>query len=152
MALNLTGEYTLPLDREGVYRALNDRQILKRCIPGCEELEQQSDVDFAAVVRLQFGPLKARFKGKVKLQDLDPPNGYRIVGEGEGGVAGFAKGGATVRLSETSEGTKLIYHAEASVGGKIAQLGQRLLASTTKKIADQFFENLRSVLAEPSNT
>src|SRR5690606_19159206 len=135
MALEMSGDYVLPLSREKVYAALNDPEILKKCIPGCEELEKTSDNEFAAVVKLSVGPVSARFKGKVRLEDLDPPNGYRIVGEGEGGVAGFAKGGASVQLTEVPEGTNLSYKAEANVGGKIAQLGQRLLAGTAKKIA-----------------
>jgi|SRR5688572_3579176 carbon monoxide dehydrogenase subunit G len=147
MALEMTGEYVLPRDRASVYAALNDPEMLKKCIPGCEELEKQGDNEFAAVVRMELGPVKARFKGRVRLEDLDPPNGYRIAGEGEGGVAGFAKGGATVALTEVPEGTKLTYKAEANVGGKIAQLGQRLLAGTAKKIADKFFTNFTTELA-----
>jgi carbon monoxide dehydrogenase subunit G len=148
MALEMTGEYVLPLERAKVYAALNDPELLKRSIPGCEELEKLSDTEFAAVVRLELGPVKARFKGKVRLEDLDPPNGYRIVGEGEGGVAGFAKGGASVNLTEVPEGTKLVYKAEANVGGKIAQLGQRLLAGSAKKIADRFFNNFVAALSK----
>jgi carbon monoxide dehydrogenase subunit G len=148
MALEMTGEYVLPLERAKVYAALNDPELLKHSIPGCEELEKLSDTEFAAVVRLELGPVKARFKGKVRLEDLDPPNGYRIVGEGEGGVAGFAKGGATVNLTEVPEGTKLAYKAEANVGGKIAQLGQRLLAGSAKKIADRFFNNFAAALSK----
>ncbi|MEX0590878.1 MAG: carbon monoxide dehydrogenase subunit G [Xanthobacteraceae bacterium] len=150
MALEMSGEYLLPLDRATVYAALNDPELLKRSIPGCEELEKVSDTEFAAVVRLELGPVKARFKGKVRLEDLDPPNGYRIAGEGEGGVAGFAKGGATVNLAEVPEGTKLTYKAEANVGGKIAQLGQRLIAGSAKKIADRFFSNFTAALTERS--
>jgi len=148
MALEMTGEYVLPRDREAVYAALNDPEMLKKCIPGCEELQKQSDNEFAAVVRMDLGPVRARFKGKVRLEDLDPPNGYRIAGEGEGGVAGFAKGGATVSLTEVPEGTKLAYKAEANVGGKIAQLGQRLLAGSAKKIADKFFANFTAELSK----
>ena len=147
MALEMSGEYVLPVDRKTVYAALNDPAMLKKCIPGCEELEKQSDNEFAAVVKMTIGPVSARFKGKVRLEDLDPPNGYRIAGEGEGGVAGFAKGGATVRLTEVPEGTKLVYNAEANVGGKIAQLGQRLLAGSAKKIADKFFTNFTAALS-----
>jgi len=150
MALEMSGEYVLPVQRGKVYAALNDPAMLKRCIPGCEELEKQSDNEFAAVVKMTLGPVNARFKGKVRLEDLDPPNGYRIVGEGEGGVAGFAKGAAAVSLTEIPEGTKLSYQAEANVGGKIAQLGQRLLAGTAKKIADKFFSNFTAALTERS--
>jgi carbon monoxide dehydrogenase subunit G len=147
MALEMSGEYVLPLSREKVYAALNDPEMLKKCIPGCEELEKTSDNEFAAVVKMSIGPVSARFKGKVRLEDLDPPNGYRIAGEGEGGVAGFAKGGASVQLTEVPEGTKLAYKAEANVGGKIAQLGQRLLAGTAKKIADKIFTNFTAALS-----
>jgi hypothetical protein len=147
MALEMSGEYVLPQSREKVYAALNDAEMLKKCIPGCEELVKESDNEFAAVVKLAVGPVSARFKGRVRLEDLDPPNGYRIAGEGEGGVAGFAKGGATVKLTEVPEGTKLTYQAEANVGGKIAQLGQRLLAGTSKKIADKFFANFTAALS-----
>jgi carbon monoxide dehydrogenase subunit G len=147
MALEMSGEYVLPQSREKVYAALNDAEMLKKCIPGCEELVKESDNEFAAVVKLAVGPVSARFKGRVRLEDLDPPNGYRIAGEGEGGVAGFAKGGATVKLTEVPEGTKLTYNAEANVGGKIAQLGQRLLAGTSKKIADKFFANFTAALS-----
>lgn len=148
MALEMTGEYVLPRDRAAVYAALNDPEMLKKCIPGCEQLEKQSDTEFAAVVRMELGPVKARFKGKVRLEDRDPPNGYRIVGEGEGGVAGFAKGGATVTLTDVPDGTKLGYKAEATVGGKIAQLGQRLLAGSARKIADRFFANFSAELSK----
>lgn len=147
MALEMSGEYVLPKDRETVYAALNDPEMLKKCIPGCEELNKEGDNAFSAVVKMTIGPVSARFKGKVRLEDLDPPNGYRIAGEGEGGVAGFAKGGATVKLSEVPEGTKLTYNAEANVGGKIAQLGQRLLAGSAKKIADKFFSNFTAELS-----
>jgi carbon monoxide dehydrogenase subunit G len=147
MALEMSGEYVLPRDRKAVYAALNDVEVLKKCIPGCEELTKVSDNEFAAVVKMTIGPVSARFKGKVRLVDLDPPNGYRIEGEGEGGVAGFAKGGAKVELTEVPEGTKLTYNAEASVGGKIAQLGQRLLAGSAKKIADKFFANFTAELS-----
>ena len=148
MALNMTGEYALPLARKEVWKALNDPDMLRRCIPGCESLEKLSDTEFLAVARLEVGPVKARFKGRVKLEDMMPPESYKIVGEGEGGVAGFAKGNAAVTLVEAPEGTKLVYKAEATVGGKIAQLGQRLLAGTAKKIADRFFANFAKALAE----
>jgi carbon monoxide dehydrogenase subunit G len=151
MALNMTGEYELPLARDTVWRALNDEDMLRRCIPGCESLTKLSDTEFQAAVKLAIGPVKARFKGKVTLTDLDPPNGYKIVGEGDGGVAGFAKGDAVVTLSEVSGGTKLVYRADAQVGGKIAQIGQRLIAGSAKKIADKFFSNFAEALT-PAKT
>jgi carbon monoxide dehydrogenase subunit G len=147
MAMTMTGEVQLPASREVVYAKLNDAEVLKACIPGCEELTKISDTEFQAVATTKIGPVKARFRGKVHLSDLNPPNGYKISGEGEGGVAGFAKGGATVKLSEVPEGTKLAYNAEANVGGKIAQLGQRLLAGSAKKIADKFFSNFTAALS-----
>jgi hypothetical protein len=148
MALEMTGEYILPLERKTVWNALNDADMLRRCIPGCEQLDKKSDTEFAAVVVSKIGPVKARFKGNVRLEDLDPPTSYRIVGEGEGGIAGFAKGGASVNLSDAEEGgTLLSYRAEAQVGGKLAQLGQRLLAGTARKMADQFFANFAEALA-----
>lgn len=149
MAVVLSGEYSLPVDREVVYAALNDAEILRKCIPGCEELEQRDGGVFAAVVRLELGPLKTRFRGKVRIEDKDPPNGYRIVGEGDGGIAGFAKGAAFVKLvANQGGGTLLSYQADANVNGKIAQIGQRLIAKTSKKIADRFFENLATNLQE----
>src|SRR5207248_2660751 len=126
--------------REVVWAKLNDPEVLKNCIPGCESLEKLSDTEFQAVAVNKIGPVKARFKGKVRLSDLDPPNGYKISGEGDGGVAGFAKGGATVALVEKDGGTLLTYHVEAQIGGKLAQLGQRLVNGAAKKMADDFFK------------
>ena len=146
MALEMTGEYDLPQQRDVVWRALNDPEILQQCIPGCENLEKLSDTEFQATVKLTIGPVSARFKGKVKLENIDPPNSYTIVGEGEGGVAGFAKGQASVALSDEGDGTKLSYNAAAATGGKIAQLGQRLVSGSAKKTADRFFENFVEAL------
>ncbi|KAB2912637.1 MAG: carbon monoxide dehydrogenase subunit G [Hyphomicrobiaceae bacterium] len=137
--MDLTGEYTLAASKESVWAGLNDPDVLKRCIPGCKELEQQSPTRFTATVALKIGPVSATFKGSVELQDMNPPNGYRIVGQGSGGIAGFAKGGATVWLTENEGGTVLTYTANAEVGGKLASLGARLIQSTSKKLADQFF-------------
>lgn len=148
MALEMSGEYELPQKREVVWRALNDPEILEKCIPGCENLEKLSDTEFQATVKLSIGPVSARFKGKVKLENIDAPNGYTIVGEGEGGVAGFAKGQASVALADEGEGCKLSYKAEAATGGKIAQLGQRLIAGSAKKTADRFFENFVEALQD----
>jgi hypothetical protein len=141
MAMTMTGEVQLAASREAVYAKLNDADTLKACIPGCEELVKLSDTEMTAVAVTKIGPVKARFKGKVHLTDLDPPNGYRISGEGDGGVAGFAKGGATVSLAEKDGGTLLTYNVEAQIGGKLAQLGQRLVNGAAKKIADDFFAN-----------
>ena len=147
MALDMTGEYIRPVPRTAVWSALNDPKLLQLCIPGCESLEQVSKTEFAVVARLAVGPVKARFKSKVRLQDLDSPQGYTIVGEGEGGIAGFAKGNAAVVLADADGGTKLSYHAQAQIGGKLAQLGQRLVAGTAKKIADLFFSNFAAAIA-----
>jgi carbon monoxide dehydrogenase subunit G len=144
MAMTMTGEATLPAARTKVWAMLNDPEILKLCIPGCQSLEKTSDTSFAAVAKLKIGPVSATFKGAVQLSDLDPPNGYTISGEGEGGIAGFAKGGAKVHLTD-AEGapgsTLLKYDVQANVGGKIAQLGSRLIDGVAKKMADQFFSN-----------
>jgi hypothetical protein len=139
MAMTMSGEQLLPASRETVWAKLNDPEVLKVCIPGCESLELLGENEFQAVATNKIGPVKARFKGKVRLTDLDPPNGYRISGEGDGGIAGFAKGGATVTLSEKDGGTLLTYNVEAQIGGKLAQLGQRLINGAAKKLADDFF-------------
>jgi len=142
MAVTMTGAFVLPADKATVWARLNDAETLKSSIPGCESLEKISDTEFHAVTKLKIGPVSARFKGKVTLTDIDAPNSYRIVGEGEGGVAGFAKGGANVRLAEADAGgTQLSYDVQAQVGGKIAQLGARLIDSTAKKLAAEFFAN-----------
>lgn len=125
--------------RQAVWQKLNDPAVLKACIPGCESLEVIGENEFQAIATNKIGPVKARFKGKVRLTDLDPPNGYRISGEGDGGIAGFAKGGATVALTEKDGGTLLTYNVEAQIGGKLAQLGQRLVNGAAKKLADDFF-------------
>jgi len=137
----MSGEQQLAAPRETVWAKLNDPEELKVCIPGCESLEVTGPNEFLAVATNKVGPVKARFKGKVRLTDLDPPNGYKISGEGEGGVAGFAKGGATVALAEKDGGTLLSYNVEAQIGGKLAQLGQRLINGSAKKLADEFFAN-----------
>jgi carbon monoxide dehydrogenase subunit G len=130
---------------------LNDPEVLKACIPGCEQLEMNANNEFQAIATIKVGPVKARWKGKVRLSDLDPPNSYRISGEGEGGVAGFAKGGAQVSLADKDGGTLLSYNVEAQIGGKLAQLGQRLINSAAKKTADDFFLRFgAAVAAAPS--
>jgi hypothetical protein len=140
MAMTMTGEVNLPAARETVWAALNDPEVLKSCIPGCQELTKVSDTEFEAIAKVAVGPVKATFKGRISLQDLDPPNAYTIRGEGQGGVAGFAKGGAKVRLEPgEGSGTKLVYDVEATVGGKLAQLGGRLVNGVAKKNADEFF-------------
>jgi carbon monoxide dehydrogenase subunit G len=140
MAMTMTGEIPLEAKREVVWAKLNDPAVLKVCIPGCEELNVIGENEFEAVAVNKIGPVKAKFKGKVQLTDIDPPNGYRISGQGDGGIAGFAKGGASVRLSDGENGgTLLKYDVEAQIGGKLAQLGQRLINGAAKKMADDFF-------------
>jgi carbon monoxide dehydrogenase subunit G len=139
MAMTMTGQVQLPAPKDVVWAKLNDAEVLKACIPGCEELVKLSDTEMTAVAVTKIGPVKARFKGNVHLTDLDPPNGYKISGEGDGGIAGFAKGGATVTLTEKDGGTLLSYNVEAQIGGKLAQLGQRLVNGAAKKLADDFF-------------
>ena len=147
MAMTMAGAVTLPAGRERVWAALNDPEMLKRSIPGCQELERTSDTGFSATAKISIGPVKATFKGNVALSNIDPPNGYTISGEGQGGVAGFAKGGAKVRLEPAeSGGTLLNYDVEAQVGGKIAQLGGRLINGVAKKYADEFFANFAKAL------
>jgi len=139
MAMVMTGEQQLAAPREKVWAMLNDPAVLKSCIPGCETLDVIGENEFQAVATNKIGPVKARFKGKVRLTDMNPPTSYRISGEGHGGVAGFAKGGATVSLSDKDGGTLLTYTVEAQIGGKLAQLGQRLVNGAAKKLADDFF-------------
>jgi uncharacterized protein len=146
--MNMTGEVQLPAPQETVWAKLNDPEVLKACIPGCETLDVIGDNEYQAVATNKIGPVKARFKGKVRLTDLDPPNGYRISGEGDGGVAGFAKGGATVSLAPKDGGTLLSYNVEAQIGGKLAQLGQRLINGAAKKMADQFFAKFAGAVGE----
>lgn len=137
--MELQGEYLIPADRETVWQMLNDPEILRECIPGCESLDGNPEDGFVASVRLGIGPVKATFSGAVTLSNIVAPESYTISGEGKGGVAGFASGGADVMLAETAEGTRLTYTASAKVGGKIAQLGSRLIKSTSEKLATQFF-------------
>jgi carbon monoxide dehydrogenase subunit G len=137
--MDMTGERRIPAPRQTVWEALNNPAVLKASIPGCESLEKTSDNEMRAAAAVKIGPIAARFTGKVHLLDLDPPNGYRIEGEGQGGVAGFAKGGATVKLAEDGAITVLTYDVKAQVGGKIAQLGARLIDASAKQMADAFF-------------
>jgi len=149
MAMTMKGEVALPADRATVWAKLNDPEVLKQCIPGCQELEKTADNAFKAIAKIKVGPVSATFKGNVELSDIDPPNGYTISGQGEGGVAGFAKGGAKVALTDGAEGgTVLTYDVEANVGGKIAQLGGRLNDGVAKKNADAFFAKFAEIVAQ----
>ncbi|WP_417688102.1 SRPBCC family protein [Roseibium sp.] len=146
--MDMSGEYRIPASREAVWEALNDPAVLKDCIPGCEELEKVSDTEMTAAVTSKIGPVKAKFKGEVKFENINAPESYTIVGEGKGGVAGFAKGGADVHLAEDGGETVLTYTAKAQVGGKLAQLGSRLIDSTARKMADEFFGKFSEVVTE----
>ncbi len=149
--MELSGEYQIPASRQAVWDALNDPEILKQCIPGCDSLEKTSDTSFEATVTAKVGPVKAKFQGAVTLSDIDPPNGYTISGEGKGGAAGFAKGGAKVALEEKDGGTLLRYTVDAMVGGKLAQIGARLIDATSKKMSGEFFGKFAEIVgsAEP---
>ncbi|MGE9008644.1 CoxG family protein [Leptospira interrogans] len=139
---------SVPASRDKVWSALNDPNVLKQCIPGCQSLEMTSPTDMTATVVIKVGPVKATFGGKVTLSDLDPPNSYRITGEGSGGVAGFAKGGAAIRLEAVGDNeTILHYEVDSQIGGKLAQLGGRLIDSTAKKLAGEFFTKFGAVVS-----
>lgn len=144
----MNGSVELPACRTTVWAELNDPNRLKMCIPGCEELEKISDNEFRATAKMRIGPVSARFKGKVMLSDFNAPISYKISGEGEGGIAGFAKGSAVVRLDESGSGTLLIYNVDVQIGGKLAQLGQRLISGTAKKLTDEFFAKFAEGLRE----
>jgi uncharacterized protein len=137
--MEMHGELRIPAPRAEVWEKLNDAETLKSCIPGCETVEKVSDTEFTAKLTARVGPVKASFSGKVTLTDLDPPAGYTITGEGSGGVAGFAKGSAKVALDDAGAETVLRYGVQAQVGGKLAQIGSRLIDATSRKMADEFF-------------
>ena len=138
--MDMSGKQHIRASKEAVWSALNDVDVLKVCIPGCQELTKSSETEMSAVAVIKVGPVKARFQGAVTLSDLDPPNGYRITGEGQGGVAGFAKGVADVRLEAVNDGTVLHYTVDAQIGGKLSQLGGRLIDATAKQMSGQFFK------------
>ena len=148
--MQMQGERSINASRAEVWLALNAPEVLKACIPGCDELEKTSDTSFEATVTQKVGPVKARFKGVVELSDIVEAESYTITGEGKGGAAGFAKGGAKVRLSDDGEGTLLVYEAEAKVGGKLAQLGSRLIDGFAKKMADDFFTRFQEAVEGPA--
>jgi hypothetical protein len=148
--MDMTGEYRIPAPRQRVWEALNDPEVLKAAIPGCDELVKKSDTELEAKVTAKVGPVSAKFGGAVTLGDLNPPESYTISGQGSGGAAGFAKGGATVVLTEDGSDTILRYEAKAEVGGKLAQIGSRLIQGTAKKMADEFFGKFSRIVAERS--
>lgn len=151
MAVTIVGEHRLDAPRYKIWEMLNDPEVLRACIPGCETLIKTSDTNFEALVTAKIGPVRAKFSGRVELTDVDPPNGYKLVGEGVGGIAGFAKGGAKVILTDTADGTLLSYSVDAQVGGKLAQLGQRLINGLATKLAAEFFGAFARLASPPSN-
>jgi len=147
--MDFNGRYVIPAPPEAVWAALNDPDTLKACIPGCQKIEKTDPTNFIATATLKIGPVKATFQGKVSLSDLDPPQRCRLTGEGQGGVAGFAKGDADIVLTPEGDGTVLTYTAKATVGGKLAQIGQRLIDGAAKQIADDFFTRFAEKLTQP---
>ena len=145
--MEMTGEFRIPAPRQRVWEGLNDPEVLKQCIPGCQTLEKVSDTEFNGRVVASVGPVRATFGGKVTLSDLDPPQSYTISGEGSGGVAGFAKGGAKVNLAEDGAATVLTYAVQAQVGGKLAQVGSRLIDGVARKMANDFFGRFAEAVA-----
>ncbi|WP_377512390.1 CoxG family protein [Octadecabacter sp. R77987] len=150
--MELTGSRIINADRATVWAHLNDADTLRACIPGCEELTGSPEQGFAAVVKQKVGPVKATFQGAVTLADVNAPESYRIVGEGKGGVAGFAKGSADVHLADTEDGTALTYTVNAAVGGKLAQLGNRVVGGFARKMADEFFDRFQAVVQGDTGT
>ncbi len=148
--MEMTGEQLIPLPQAEVWRGLNDPEVLKACIPGCESIEKVSDSEYRVAMTASVGPVKAKFSGKLVLADLNPPNSYSLSFEGSGGAAGFGKGGARVSLAPEGGGTKLSYTANASVGGKLAQVGSRLIDGVARKMADDFFTAFNAKLAGPA--
>lgn len=145
--MDFSGQYIIAAPPQAVWDGLNNPHVLKACIPGCEKMEKTSETDFAATATLKIGPVRATFRGKVTMADMDPPNRLTLVGEGQGGVAGFAKGQAEVVLTPEDGGTNLTYTAKANVGGKLAQIGQRLIDGASKQIADEFFSRFAQKIA-----
>ena len=143
--MELNGTKIIAADIDTVWARLNDPETLKACIPGCEELTGSPEQGFAAVVKQKVGPVKATFKGEVTLSNITPRQSYTITGEGKGGVAGFAKGGADVELAHVEGGTALTYDVHAKVGGKIAQLGSRIIGGFARKMADEFFDRFQNI-------
>ena len=138
--MEMTGEQQIPLSQADTWKALNDPAVLKDCVPGCESIERTGDNEYEVVLTAKVGPVSAKFKGKMTVTDADPPRAYTLVFEGQGGVAGFAKGQATVTLTPEGKGTRLSYSAKASVGGKLAQVGARLIDGVAKQLAGKFFD------------
>ncbi len=147
--MDISGEFEIPASRQQVWEALNDPEVLAQCIPGCESIERESDTELLAKMKAKIGPVKARFESRILLTNLNPPQSYTISGEGKGGPAGFGKGSADVTLAEADGGTTLSYTATLQVGGKLAQVGSRLVGGAARKIADDFFSKFVEVVAQP---
>jgi len=145
--MEMTGEHMIPVPQQRVWDALNDPEVLKACIPGCETIERVSDTEYKVALTAAVGPVKAKFNGKLLLGDMNPPNSYALAFEGSGGAAGFGKGGATVVLTPDGAGTKLVYSAKATVGGKLAQVGSRLIDGVAAKMASDFFTRFNAQIA-----
>ena len=148
--MHMTGEQRIAASRQRVWEALNDPAVLKACIPGCQSLAKETADRLKATVEVKIGPIGARFEGAVAFSDLDPPNGYTLTGEGQGGIAGFAKGGAKVRLADDNGGTLLTYEVDAQVGGRLAQLGGPIIDATAKQLAAKFFKQLGEAVGSPA--
>jgi carbon monoxide dehydrogenase subunit G len=144
--LNIQGEYKIGVPRQQVFDAIIDPEVLKKCIPGCEELQQVSDTQYKAVIKASIGPVRAAFKTSMELKNLNPPASFTLAGEGKGGVAGFGRGSADITLDESDGATHLHYEADLKVGGKLAQVGSRLVVGVTRKMADEFFGTFSSIL------
>ena len=146
--MEMTGEQLIPASQQETWEALNDPEVLKACVPGCESIDRLSDTEYQVLMVARIGPVSAKFKGKLVLSELDPPQSYSIAFEGQGGAAGFAKGGARVRLAPEGASTRLSYDVKASVGGKLAQIGSRLVDAAARKVADDFFRNFNQKVGE----
>ena len=147
--MEMTGEQLIPAAQAEVWRGLNDPEVLKACISGCESIEKLTDTEYAVAMTAAIGPVKAKFKGKLLLADLNPPNSYSLSFDGQGGAAGFGKGSAKVSLAAEAAGTRLSYTVKAQVGGKLAQIGSRLIDGVAKKMADDFFSAFKQKIAGP---
>lgn len=146
--MDMTGEERIPAKRDIVWSALNSPNVLRKCIPNCEKLEKKSPTEMTATVKIKIGPVSANFKGDITLTNLNPPESYTITGEGQGGIAGFAKGSSDVKLVEEGDETVLTYEIKAQMGGKLAMLGSRMIDSSSKKLAQQFFTKFNKVVAK----
>jgi len=147
--MDINGEFEIPASRQRVWEALNDPDVLAQCIPGCESIERESDTELLAKMKAKIGPVKARFESHISLSNLDPPNSYTLSGEGKGGPAGFGKGSADVTLADSGANTMLSYTATLQVGGKLAQVGSRLVGGAARKIANDFFSKFAEVVSQP---